>query len=241
MRRKRSTSCRKTTESCSPTSFPALACWDVWPLTTVSPCSQGYIHIEFVLSWSHWRLCVILAVGDQKLCWCFPCWHRSCDLILQPAGGPGDTAARSTPEDPAAPHGLVWPWISWPQSSGRPLWGHPLADTGVRSGAGHKSLFVSYFYKRDTLGFPGLEHKSLDSADTQAVHFKEVIVWPLMFPLHFIVSDCTPVCILRILLLISSFFTHKLDVTFITPKSEVFFLSIWMKMTNYTHTHIQEQ
>lgn len=146
MRRKRSTSCRKTTESCSPTSFPALACWVVWLLTTVSPCSQGYIHIEFVLLWCHWMLCVILAVGDQKLCWCFPCWHRSCDPILQPAGGPGDTAARSTPEDPAAPHGLIWPWISRPQSSGRPLWGHPLADTGVRSGAGHKSIFVCVLF-----------------------------------------------------------------------------------------------
>lgn len=40
MKRRRSTSCRKTTESCSRTNCRALACWDVWLRTTVSPCSQ---------------------------------------------------------------------------------------------------------------------------------------------------------------------------------------------------------
>lgn len=54
----------------------------------------------------------------------------------QPAGGPGEPAARSAPEDPAAPHGLHRPGVSGPQSPGRPVRGHPLAHTGLRSAAG---------------------------------------------------------------------------------------------------------
>lgn len=150
MMRKRSTSCRKTTESSSLTSSPALACWDVWRLTIVSPYSQGYI---LCIIMSSVEICEVLALLV------FPCppptshWHQSCNLILQPAGGPGDTAARSTPEDSAAPHGLIWTWICRPESSWRPLWGHPLAHTGLRSGARHKSLFLTVMFTFWTLGF----------------------------------------------------------------------------------------
>lgn len=42
-------------------------------------------------------------------------------LVLQPAGGASDAAPRSAAEDPAAPHGLVRPRVSGPQSAGRPL------------------------------------------------------------------------------------------------------------------------
>lgn len=66
-------------------------------------------------------------------------------VVLQSAGGPGDTAARSTPEDAAAPHGFIWPGIGRPQSPGWPLRGHPLAHTGFRSGQKKKkttTLFV---------------------------------------------------------------------------------------------------
>lgn len=48
MKRKKSMSCRKTTESCSLTSCPALACWDVWLQTTASPCSPGK-HLAYLL------------------------------------------------------------------------------------------------------------------------------------------------------------------------------------------------
>lgn len=168
MRRKRSTSCRTTTESCSPISSPASACLAVWPLTTVSPCSQGYILAACVimksLEYSVWCW--------QKLCKCFQCWRCSCDLILQPARGPGNAAAWSTPEDPAASHGLVWPGISGPQSSGRPVWGHPLDHTSVRSAVGYKSPVCLFLQKGHFEVFEVWSTQSLDPVGMQDVYFR---------------------------------------------------------------------
>lgn len=73
--RKRSTSCRKTTESCSQTSCPALACWDVWQLTTVSLCSQGKHTAAYQLD-------LVWPLSDYRSGDCFFIWLVFCILLV---------------------------------------------------------------------------------------------------------------------------------------------------------------
>lgn len=152
-------------------------------------------------------------------------------LILQPAGRPGDTAAWSTPENSAAPHGIIWPWISGPQGPGWPLWGHPLAHTGLRSAVGqHFCLFACAFggifwgclISQPISSINTRAGLGLDTQCTNAFHFWGRHNFFLADVLHFNVSDYTLVSILRIVWLISRLFLfplvlHWLDVMFYYP------------------------
>lgn len=184
--RRRSTSCRTTTGSSSPTSSPASACWAAWLPTTASRCSRGLT--------SQSRRGKISDGGVSIA-------DSGARVISspQPAGGPGDAATRSTPEDPAAPHGFVRPGISGPQSAGRPLRGHPLAHFSVRSAARHQSFFFfCNCHRKDILRDSRFgKRKVWTRSECRTFIFGEGN-WRLMFSLHFIVSDCTPPCTDRV-------------------------------------------
>lgn len=165
-------SCRKTTESCSLISFPASVCWDAWPLTTASPCSQGR-HLQLQSLYYYEVIGAFVCSWQLEFRNYFGCCHvvtSSCSLLedrvtrlhgqlqrtqqhLMASSDPG-SVDRKVLDD-------LYEDIHW-----------LILVSGQDQDINH-SLFVSLrFYETGILGFLGLEQKkNCVSVGRQAVHF----------------------------------------------------------------------